>query len=65
MNECITQRLVNGIWNTINFEDLKCGDKFRQIVGNSFVVDDDGKSEFIAFGDPYFGSQNEWEIEYE
>lgn len=63
-NKCITQVFKDNAWKDTAFEDLKRGDKFRQIVNDTLKVDEDGKSEFIAFSDPYMHN-GVWEIEYE
>lgn len=48
------QKLNNGIWEDIEFQNLKLGDTFRLFESDGEpVINDKGESEFVTISDLY------------
>lgn len=61
-----TEILYKEEWYRIPFDHVKSGDVFRLIESTGeFVVDENGKTEFIATSDPYQNEEGIWTVKCE
>ena len=57
---------IDGTFQTVNFLQLKPGDKFKMFEPDGKEVRDVyGNTEFIATSEPYQNKRNEWQIDYD
>lgn len=67
MDERITEKLVDGNWESIKMKDLKIGDIFRlkDIDENGNISEDafqNGTKNYIAEGEPFLNDEGIWSV---